>query len=332
MSATFKGLVLEQDGEKVQAAIKQLSSADLPAGEVLVRVAFSSLNYKDGLAITNKAKVVRSFPMVPGIDFAGTVVESTVPAYKAGDEVILTGWFVGERHWGGMAQMARVKADWLVPLPAGLSLKQAMAVGTAGFTAMLAVMALEEHGLQPGNGEVLVSGASGGVGSMAVAMLAQRGYTVVASTGRESAADYLRELGAADIIGRDALAAPSKRPLETERWAGAVDTVGGETLAGILRTMAYGCSVSVCGNAGGNAINTTVLPFILRGVNMLGIDSVSCPLERRQAAWQRIAADLPAHLIDQISNVAPLGDALRLAEQITTGQIRGRTVIDVNSE
>jgi acrylyl-CoA reductase (NADPH) len=330
MSEQFKALVLDQKDDNVTASIKELTTSDLPEGEVLVRVAYSSLNYKDGLAITNKAKVVRSFPMVPGIDFAGTVVESSVPEYKTGDEVILTGWFVGERYWGGMAQMTRVKAGWLVPLPAGLSLQHAMAVGTAGFTAALAIMALEEQGLQAGERQVAVSGASGGVGSMAVAMLARRGYNVVASTGRSAEAAYLRELGAAEIIDRETLAAPSKRPLESERWAGAVDTVGGETLAGLLRTMAYGSSVAACGNAGGNAFSTTVLPFILRGVNLLGIDSVSCPPARRQAAWQRIAEDLPGDMIERMSNVAGLSDLPRLAAEITSGQVRGRTVIDVN--
>jgi acrylyl-CoA reductase (NADPH) len=330
MSEQFKALVLDQQDDGVAANIKELTTSDLPEGDVLVRIAYSSLNYKDGLAITNKARVIRNFPMVPGIDFAGTVVESSVPEYKAGDDVILTGWFVGERHWGGMAQMARVKAGWLVPLPAGLSLHHAMAVGTAGFTAALSVLALEEHGLQAGEREVVVSGASGGVGSMAIAMLARRGYQVVASTGRSAEAGYLRELGAAEVIDREALSAPSKRPLESERWAGAVDTVGGETLAGLLRGMAYGSSVASCGNAGGNSFSSTVLPFILRGVNLLGIDSVSCPLARRQAAWQRIAEDLPGDLIDRMSNVAGLGDLPRLADEITSGQVRGRTVIDVN--
>ncbi|NJL32701.1 MAG: oxidoreductase [Chloroflexaceae bacterium] len=330
---TFKALVLTQDADgKTQSAIQQLSRADLPEGEVLVQVAYSGLNYKDGLAVTGTGKIVRAFPMVPGIDFAGTVVESNAPDYSPGDEVVLTGWSVGERYWGGMAQMARVQAGWLVPLPAGLSLQHAMSIGTAGFTSMLAVLALEEHGLTPETqGEVVVSGAAGGVGSVAVAILGKLGYNVVASTGRETAHDYLRELGARSIIGREELRAPSKRPLESARWAAAIDTVGGDTLAGLLRSMAYGGSVAVCGNAGGIELQSTVFPFILRGVNMLGIESVNCPFPRRKHAWERLVQDLPAQALESMVQVVPLEDIPHLSQEIIQGQVRGRVVIDLNA-
>jgi len=330
MSA-FKALLLEMEQDQLKVSFKKLNPTDLPTGEVLVAVAYSSLNYKDGLAITGTAKVVRSYPMIPGIDLAGTVVESASPGFKPGDPVVLTGWGVGEQHWGGYAQMARVKADWLVPLPDGLSLKQAMGLGTAGFTAMQCVLALEEHGLTPAGGEVLVTGAAGGVGSLAAAILANLGYQVAGSTGRAEAHAYLRSLGVSNIIDRAALGAPSKRPLETGRWAGAVDTVGGDTLASVLKQMAPRASVAACGNAGGNALNTTVLPFILRGVNLLGIDSVMCPAEFRQKVWHRLARDVPPSILEQIMQVAPLGEVPALAQQILNGQIRGRMVIDVNA-
>ncbi|HMQ52436.1 MAG TPA: MDR family oxidoreductase, partial [Anaerolineae bacterium] len=258
MSDTFKALLVENDEGQFKASIKTLSRTDLPEGEVLVQVAYSSLNYKDGLAVTNKGKIVRSFPLVPGIDLAGTVLESSSAAYKPGDEVVLTGWGVGEQYWGGYAQLASVKADWLVPLPPGLTLAQAMGIGTAGFTAMLCVMALEEHGLKPGDGDVVVTGASGGVGSVAVAVLAKLGHRVVASTGRTELHDYLTELGAAEIIDRAVLATPSKRPLESGRWAGAVDAVGGQTLASVLKTMKDDTSVTACGLAGSADLPTTV--------------------------------------------------------------------------
>lgn len=328
---TFKAVLLEMENDKLHASIKELEQSALPAGEVLIRVAYSSLNYKDGLAITGAAKVVRSFPMVPGIDLAGTVAESSSPEYKPGDSVVLTGWGVGEGHWGGLAQLARAKAEWLVSLPAGLTLKQAMGIGTAGFTAMLGVMALEAHGLKPDAGEVLVTGAAGGVGSLAAAILANRGYRVVASTGRAEAHDYLLGLGVAEIIGRDTLSTPSKRPLESARWAGAVDSVGGDTLATLLKQMAPGGSVAACGNASGFTLNTTVLPFILRGVNLLGIDSVMCPPDTRREAWQRLARDLPQAALEQVMAVAPLADVFALSEKILKGQVRGRTVIDVNA-
>src|SRR5581483_7180949 len=272
---TFKALVVDQRDGQISAAIQELGLEALPAGDVLVDVAYSSLNYKDGLAITGRGKIIRQFPMAPGIDFAGTVAESQHPAYQPGDQVVLTGWGVGERHWGGMSQKARVKGDWLVPLPEGLTLEQSMAIGTAGFTAMLCVMALEAQGIVPGR-ELAVTGAAGGVGSVAVALLARQGHAVVASTGRAAERDYLAALGAREVIGR--LPAEGK-PLESERWGGAIDTVGGATLAAVLRALAYGGSVAACGNAGGVELNTTVFPFILRGVSLLGIESVMCPAE-----------------------------------------------------
>lgn len=330
MSA-FKAFLLEMENDERRAGIKTLDQSALPQGDVLIRVAYSSLNYKDGLAVTGQAKVVRHYPMVPGIDLAGTVEESAAPAFKPGDKVVLTGWGIGESHWGGYAQFARAKADWLVPLPQGLTLKQTMGIGTAGFTAMLCVMALEEHGLTPDSGEVVVTGATGGVGSIATALLANLGYRVVASTGRTEAHAYLNSLGVADIIDRRVLAEPSNRPLESSRWAGAVDTVGGDTLASLLKQMAYRASIAACGNAGGIALNSTVLPFILRGINLLGIDSVRCPAGIRQRAWQRLAQDLPLDALEAAMQVAPLAEVPVLSEQILKGQVRGRTVIDVNA-
>jgi len=330
----FKALVLDQEGNAVHASIQELSRDDLPAGDVTVAVAYSSLNYKDGLAVTGQGKIVRAYPMVPGIDLAGTVAESQSPDYKLGDEVVLTGWGVGERHWGGYAGMARVKGAWLTPLPRGLSFAQAMGVGTAGFTAMLAVMALEDHGLRPadsGQKPVIVTGAAGGVGSVAVALLAHLGYAVAASTGRSALRDYLTSLGAREIVARDDLAAPSNRPLESERWAGGVDTVGSATLAALLRTTTYGGSVAACGLAGGSDLPTTVIPFLLRAVNLLGIDSVMCPPDRRRAARERLARDLPADTLDRITQVVSLGDVPRLAGEILKGQVRGRVVVDVRA-
>lgn len=325
---TFKALILNEGDDGVRPQIKDVSAADLPDGDVRIRVAYSSLNYKDGLAVTGKGKVVRRYPMVPGVDLAGTVEESQSPVWKPGDRVILTGFGTSETHWGGYAQMARAKSEWLVRLPDGLSLFQAMALGTAGLTAMLSVMALEEHGLE--TGEVVVSGAAGGVGSLAVAILANLGYNVVASTGRTQLRAFLERLGAKDIIDRDVLSAPSARPLESARWAGAVDTVGGDTLAGIIRTLANHASVAACGNAGGVALNTTVLPFILRGVNLLGIDSNHCPIDRRRRAWERLALEFPLDTLEQIvASTASLEDVPRLGEDILQGQVRGRVVIDV---
>jgi acrylyl-CoA reductase (NADPH) len=329
--AGFQALLLEQVDGQQRASIQELSPEALPAGDVTIQVAYSSLNYKDGLAVTGKGKIVRQFPMVPGIDLAGTVVESSSPAYKPGEQVVLTGWGVGERYWGGFAQMARVKSEWLVPLPAGLSMQQAMAIGTAGLTAMLCVLALERAGLKPGGREVLVTGAGGGVGSVAVALLAKLGYQVIASTGRPEVHEYLCSLGAAGFIDRKELSEAGSKPLASERWGGAVDAVGGQTLANLLAAMAYGSSVAACGLAGGSSLPTTVLPFILRGVNLLGVDSVHCPLERRQEAWGRLATDLPAEALAGITQVVGLGEVPALSEAILQGQVRGRVVIDLHA-
>lgn len=329
MEPTFRALILTETDGQVNATIQTVQSEMLPAGDVLVRIAYSGLNYKDGLAICGKNKVVRSYPMIPGIDFAGIVEESQSPTFQPGDRVVLTGWGVGERHWGGMSQFARVKSEWLVKIPDALTEQDAMGIGTAGFTAMLCIFALEQHGLKPDDREVLVTGAGGGVGSMAVALLASLGYTVTASTGRPETHDYLKELGAHEIIERTTLTTQGG-PLGAARWGGAVDTVGGETLAGALRTMAYGASVAACGNAGGLSLNTTILPFILRGVNLLGIDSLPTPLETRRAAWERIASTLPKSLLHKMMRVEPLTEAPALANEILRGQIRGHVVLDVN--
>ncbi len=327
----FTALVLTEADGAVQSAIKQLSDSDLPDGDVLISVAYSTLNYKDGLAVTGKGRVVRRYPMVPGIDFAGTVEESRSPLWKPGDRVILTGWEVGEKYWGGFAQKARVRAEWLVPLPAGMSLEQAMGLGTAGFTAMLCVLALEERGLTPGEHPILVTGAGGGVGSVAVALLARLGYHVAASTGRAELRDYLTGLGAVEIVDRATIAKPSGRPLESERWAGAVDTVGGDTLAAILPAMRSGSSVAACGLAGGFAVNTTVMPFILRGVSLLGINSVFVPQAARRATWERLARDLPAETLARITQTISLADVPAMSEEILKGHVRGRVVIDVRA-
>jgi acrylyl-CoA reductase (NADPH) len=327
----FKALVLTESDGAVQSAIKELSNSDLPEGDVLVSVAYSTLNYKDGLAVTGKGRVVRRYPMVPGIDFAGVVEESRSPLWKPGDRVILTGWEVGEKYWGGFSQKARVRAEWLVPLPAGMSLEQAMGFGTAGFTAMLCVIALEERGLTPDEHPVLVTGAGGGVGSVAVALLARLGYHVAASTGRAELHDYLTGLGAREIVDRATIAKPSGRPLESEQWAGAVDTVGGDTLAAILPAMRAGSSVAACGLAGGFAVTTTVMPFILRGVSLLGINSVFVPQAARRAAWERLARDLPATTLARITQTIPLADVPAMSEEILKGRVRGRVVIDVRA-
>ncbi len=329
---TFNALMVRKDGEgKTSAQVEQISVDELPEGEVLVMVEYSTVNYKDGLCIGPGGGLVRNYPHVPGIDFAGTVEASTDPRYKSGDKVLLTGWRVGEAHWGGYAQKARVKADWLVPLPEGLDARQAMAVGTAGFTAMLAVMALEDHGLKPGNGPVLVTGAAGGVGSVATAILANRGYEVAAVTGRPEAADYLRALGASQIVAREDINETTKRPLESETWAGCIDAVGGEMLARVLGQMKYGASVAAVGLAGGMGLPATVIPFLLRGVNLLGIDSVMQPYDNRVRAWARIAADLPMDKLEAMVQPATLGDLPALGRAILKGQVKGRVVVDVNS-
>ncbi len=330
----FEAMVLEETDGKVEAALQELEDSRLPgfAGEggVTVAVAYTTLNYKDGMVLNGIGRLVRAYPHVPGIDFAGTVEASDHPDYKPGDRVILTGWRVGESTWGGHAERARVKGDWLVPLPEGLTPKRAMALGTAGFTAMLAVMALEDHGLTPDKGEILVTGAAGGVGSVATAVLAKLGYRVAASTGRAETHDYLTSLGAETIIARAELSEPNKRPLESERWAACIDAVGGTTLARVLAQTKLHGSVAAVGLAGGAALETTVLPFLLRGVNLLGIDSATCPTLRRRAAWARLAADLPLDQLDAMTSEAGLAELLDLGGKILKGQIRGRTVIDVN--
>jgi acrylyl-CoA reductase (NADPH) len=327
----FKALVLDNSGGTVSASIQQLEDASLPAGGVTVAVEYSSLNYKDGLVVTGAGGLVKRYPHVPGIDFAGSVLTSQHPRYEPGDKVILTGWRVGETQWGGLAQKASVDGDMLVPLPPGLSTRQAMAVGTAGFTAMLAVATLEAHALGPAAGEVLVTGAAGGVGSVAVAILAQRGYQVVASTGRNEEHAYLRGLGAASVIDRAWFADTAKRPLEPERWAACIDSVGGNTLARVLAQTKYGGSVAAVGLAGGAKLEHTVIPFLLRGVNLLGIDSVMCPGPRRSDTWQRVATDLPMDKLAAMSIVARLEDVPRLAGEILQGRVRGRMVVDLNA-
>jgi acrylyl-CoA reductase (NADPH) len=326
----FKALVLNKHDDRVTAAVEEVDEARLPEGDVTVAIEHSTLNYKDGLIISYKAPLVRTYPHVPGIDFAGRVIDSAHPDYRPGAAVVLTGWGVGERHWGGYAQRARVKGDWLVPLPDGWRTEHAMAVGTAGFTAMLAVMALEDHGLEPGAGEVLVTGAAGGVGSVAVALLAKLGHQVTASTGRAASHDYLRSLGAGNIIDRAELAEPSSRPLESERFAGCIDVVGGNTLARVLGQMKYRRSVAAVGLAGGSELNTTVIPFLLRGVNLLGIDSVYQPVAPRRAAWQRLARDLDLAKLEGMVVEAGLQDLPRLADEILQGRVRGRVVVDPN--
>ncbi len=326
MDETYKALVLEKGEKAPNVVFKQISRADLPDGDVLVQVSHSSLNYKDGLAVTGAGRVIRDFPMVPGIDFAGTVVESSSPRWKAGNAVVLTGWGVGERWWGGYAGLARLKSEWLVALPDGLSPLHAMSIGTAGLTSMLCVLALEDHGATPDGKPVVVTGAAGGVGSVAVALLATAGYSVTASTGRETETSFLKELGASNVIGRFAA---SEKPLEPERWGGAVDTVGGQTLAAVLRTLSYGSAAAACGLAGGADLPTSVIPFILRNVALLGVDSVQCPTPRREIAWTRLARDLSPDLLDRLTTVVSLDEVPRLAGEILQGQVRGRVVVDV---
>ena len=329
----FNALVVNKDEEsgKTSAAVEQISTDKLPEGNVAVNVEYSTVNYKDGLCIGPGGGLVREYPHVPGIDFAGTVESSDDPRYSAGDSVVLTGWRVGEVHWGGYAQKARVNADWLVPLPSGLSSRQAMAVGTAGFTAMLAVMALEDHGLKAGQGPVLVTGAAGGVGSVATAILANLGYEVAAVTGRPETEEYLRGLGATQIVPREEINETVKRPLERETWAGCVDAVGGDMLARVLGQMKYGGSVSAVGLAGGAGLPATVIPFLLRGVNLLGIDSVMQPYDNRLRAWERIAKDLPMDKLEAMIHPATLGDLPALGKDILKGQVKGRVVVDVNA-
>jgi acrylyl-CoA reductase (NADPH) len=328
----FNALVVNKDDDgKTSAAVEQLSLDDLPQAEVTVAVDYSTVNYKDGLCIGPGGGMVRNYPHVPGIDMAGTVEASDDARYKPGDKVVVTGWRVGEAHWGGYSQKARVKADWLVPLPEGLDTRAAMAVGTAGFTAMLAVMALEDHGLVPGQGPVLVTGAAGGVGSVATAILAHLGYEVAGVTGRPETADYLKSLGATQIVAREEINETVKRPLEAETWAGCVDAVGGEMLARVLGQMKYGASVSAVGLAGGVGLPATVIPFLLRGVNLLGIDSVMQPYDNRVRAWARIAKDLPRDKLEAMVQPATLSDLPQLGKDILKGQVKGRVVVDVNA-
>ena len=329
----FKALIVEKDEEsgKTSAAVKEIGIDDLPHGEVTVAVEYSTVNYKDGLCIGPGGGLVRKYPHVPGIDLAGTVEASDDDRYKPGDKVVLTGWRVGEAHWGGYSQKARVKADWLVPLPKGLDTRRAMAVGTAGFTAMLSVMALEDHGLVRGHGPVLVTGAAGGVGSVATAFLAHLGHEVAGVTGRPETADYLRSLGASRIVAREEINETVKRPLEAETWAGCVDAVGGAMLARVLGQMKYGASVAAVGLAGGAGLPATVIPFLLRGVNLLGIDSVMQPYDNRLRAWERIARDLPMDKLEAMIQPATLADLPRLGADILKGQVKGRVVVDVNA-
>jgi len=329
----FRALVVTKDeGGATLAALEVVEEGRLPEGEVTVAVEYSTLNYKDGLCLGSGGGLVRAWPHVPGIDFAGTVETSDDPRYRPGDKVILTGWRVGETRWGGYAEKARVRADWLVPLPARLTTRQAMAVGTAGFTAMLAVMALEDHGLRPGDGEVLVTGAAGGVGSVATAILAHLGHQVAAVTGRPEQAEYLRGLGAARIVPRADLAEVTRKPLEAEAWAGCVDAVGGAMLGRVLKQMRYGASVAAVGLAGGAVIEGALItPFILRGVNLLGIDSVMRPHADRVRAWDRIARDLPVDRLEAMIRPARLGDLPELGAAILKGGVRGRVVVDVTA-
>ena len=331
MSDTFNAIVAEEVEGRSRASLKRIGMADLPAGDVLVDVAYSTLNYKDGLAITGKGgKIVRKFPLICGIDLAGTVAESSVPEWKKGDRVVVNGWGLGERHNGGYTQRQRLKAEWLVRLPDSISARDAMSIGTAGYTAMLSVLALEQAGLAPGGREVVVTGAAGGVGSVAVALLAKLGYTVIAATGRPETRDYLKGLGASGFLTRDELTAKGP-PLGSERWAGGVDSVGGQTLATILAQTAWGGAIAACGLAGGTDLPTTVLPFILRGVSLLGVDSVMAPKARRDMAWARLARDLDAAKLAAMTEVIPLAKVPEYAPRILAGQVRGRVVVDVNA-
>ncbi len=327
----FRALLLEEKDGKVTSSVTEVGEASLPPGEVTIAVAYSTLNYKDGMILGGLGRIVRTYPHVPGVDFAGIVESSTSPDFKPGDPVISTGFRVGEMRWGGYAAKARVKAEWLVKPPAGLSLKRAMAIGTAGLTAMFAVIALEKHGLTPDKGEVLVTGAAGGVGSIAVAVLAKLGYRVAASTGRPETAAYLKELGALTIIDRSELATPPPKPLMPERWAGTVDSVGGAALANAIAATSYAGAVAACGLAGSNLLEVSVLPFLMRGVNLLGIDSVMKPLDARREAWSRLVRDLPLDVLDGMIETVSLADLPEAGRRILKGGVRGRVVVDVNA-
>ena len=325
----YKALVVDKPAEGYRCTIAELDESQLPDGDVTVRVEWSTINYKDGLAITGKSPVVRKFPLTPGIDFAGTVEASSHPDFRTGDRVVLNGWGVGEGHSGGLAQKARVKGDWLIPLPPAFTTRQAMAIGTAGYTAMLCAQALERHGVTPGQGEVLVTGASGGVGSVAIALLAQRGFRVVASTGKLAESDYLMRLGASEVIDRATLSAPGK-PLARERWAGVVDTVGSHTLANACAATKYGCAVAACGLASGMDFPASVAPFILRAITLYGIDSVMAPKTKRLAAWNALAAGLDLAKLEAMTHEIALSAAMAAGADILAGKVRGRLVVDVN--
>lgn len=330
MSDTFKAIVITRGEDKAQSvAIGELSDADLMDGDVTVRVEATTVNYKDGLAITGKAPVVRRFPMVPGIDFAGTVLTSDNPDWKPGDRVVLNGWGTGETHLGAYAEKSRVKGDWLVPLPEGMSAEEAMSIGTAGYTAMLCVLALERYGIRPGDGDVLVTGATGGVGSVAVAILAKLGHRVVAATGKAQEAGYLKSLGAADIIDRAELAAPGGKPLQKERWAAVVDAVGSHTLANAMAQVRYGGAVAACGLAQGADLPATVMPLILRNVAVLGVCSVQTPMPLRREAWARLARDLDPALLDSMTSEVTLAQAIDASQRLLAGQVRGRIVVRI---
>ncbi|WP_192362161.1 MDR family oxidoreductase [Mesorhizobium mediterraneum] len=325
---TFQAVIVRKHDHGHRAQQEQVDDSALPEGEVLVDITHSTINYKDGLAITGKAPVVRSFPLVVGIDFAGTVKESSSGDFKTGDAVVLNGWGVGETHWGGLAQRARVKSDWLIPLADGLTSWQAMAIGTAGYTAMLCVLALEEQGVAQG-GEILVTGATGGVGSIAISLLSKRGFTVTASSGKPAQADYLKALGASEIIDRATLSSPGK-PIAKERWAGVVDTVGGATLANACAATRYGGAVAACGMAQSLDFPGSVAPFILRGVTLAGVDSVYCPKPKRLTAWQQLARELDLDHLNTIAKEIGLGEVIAAATDIVEGKLRGRVVVDVN--
>jgi len=328
MSETFQAIVIDKTPEGQKVELRRLTDADLMDGDVTVAVEHSTVNYKDGLAITGKAPIIRRYPLVPGVDFSGTVITSAHEDFKKGDKVVLNGWSVGESHHGGYAGRARVSGDWLVPIPEEFSTADAMAIGTAGFTAMLAVLALEEQGVRPGEGDVLVTGAAGGVGSMAISLLSELGYRVTASTGRLSEDPYLKSIGAANVVDRNEFAAPAK-PLGKMRWAGAIDSVGSTTLANILSQTSYGGTVAACGLAQGSDLPATVMPFILRGVRLVGIDSVHCPKARRLAAWERLARHLDKAKLAAMSAHVKLADVPRIAADIVQGKVRGRIVVDL---
>jgi putative YhdH/YhfP family quinone oxidoreductase len=330
-TTTFKAFVVNKTDDNFTSGIQELTQNDLPDGEVLVRVVYSSVNYKDGLASIPDGKIVRSYPFVPGIDLSGIVVESSDARYKEGDEVIATSYGLGVSHYGGFSEYARVKAEWIVPLPAGLSLREAMALGTAGFTAALSVHQLQKNALIPSNGPVLITGATGGVGSIAISILRKLDYSVAASTGKAEEAAYLKSLGVDEILSRDETSAESSRPLEKERWAGAIDAVGGSTLAYLLRSTKYGGSVASCGNTGGVNFNTSVFPFILRAVNLLGIDSVNCPMELRRTLWQQLATEYkPEALLASIGKEVSLEELPQVLGAILKGEIRGRTIVRIH--